>query len=398
MRARGALEDPRACAALISFCAVCAALGDSEASRASDTEPVVRPESFGAHPDDGIDDTAAIQAAIDSMTGGGTLAFSRGTYLHDDQILVRKSDVRLVGDEATLHATSAENQAITIEGRNIGLYGLTITADSRKRLRSDRSSCILIYRSDGVEIRDNHVSGCASVGIHASARSKNFIIQGNIIEDTFADGIHVTDRASHGQVTGNVTTETGDDGIAVVGYLKQKGLVTSIRIADNQVLGTRWGRGITVQGADDVVVENNYVERTSAAGILCASDAGYGLYGVTRARFIRNVVSEANYEATVLHGGILLKGREGSETGEDGTIRDYGIEDILVQGNTIIDTIQGSAHVRIGPYGSNIRIVENTIIDTDSSKPALDVVGHPDYAASENSYNERPMAEHVLRK
>jgi hypothetical protein len=120
------------------------------------------------------------------------------------------------------------------------------------------------------------------------------------------------------------------------------------------------------------------------------------LYGVSKARFLQNVVSEANHEASVVHGGIFLEGRKGSETAEDGTTRDYGLEDILVQGNTIIDTIFGAAHVRIGsPYGSNIQILGNSITDSDSSKPALRVVGRQDYAARENSYDEKPVAEHA---
>jgi pectate lyase-like protein len=103
----------RAWAAALSCSATCGVLGDGDASRASDAELSVRPESFGAHPDDGIDDTAGIQAALGSMTGGGTLTFGPGTYLHEDQVFVRTSDVRLVGNVATLHATAARASAFT---------------------------------------------------------------------------------------------------------------------------------------------------------------------------------------------------------------------------------------------------------------------------------------------
>jgi hypothetical protein len=58
------------------------------------------PTHFGARPDDDQDDTAAIQAAIDS--GKTTVYFPRGLYHVRDTVLVRKNVRRLIGCEAHL--------------------------------------------------------------------------------------------------------------------------------------------------------------------------------------------------------------------------------------------------------------------------------------------------------
>ena len=47
--------------------------------------------NFGAKPDDGQDDTSAIQAALDSLQPGQWLVFPAGTYQHSRRLTVRKA-------------------------------------------------------------------------------------------------------------------------------------------------------------------------------------------------------------------------------------------------------------------------------------------------------------------
>ena len=69
-----------------------------------DPDQWVSPTQFGARPDDEGDDTAAIQAAIDS--GKATVYLPRGTYRVSDTIIVRSNVHRLIGCEATVEAVA----------------------------------------------------------------------------------------------------------------------------------------------------------------------------------------------------------------------------------------------------------------------------------------------------
>ncbi len=58
------------------------------------------PQNYGAFPNDGIDDTAAIQAAIDS--GAGTVYLPNGTWTLDGTIYLRENVRRFMGTEAAI--------------------------------------------------------------------------------------------------------------------------------------------------------------------------------------------------------------------------------------------------------------------------------------------------------
>ena len=73
--------------------------------------------SYGAKPNDGQDDTAAIQAAIDS--GQNTVYFPVGTYNVTKTILIRKNVRRLIGTEATVEVPKTVNPGFkVVAGKN----------------------------------------------------------------------------------------------------------------------------------------------------------------------------------------------------------------------------------------------------------------------------------------
>lgn len=73
--------------------------------------------SYGAKPNDGQDDTAAIQAAIDS--GKTTVYFPVGTYNVTKTILIRKNVRRLIGTEATVEVPKTVNPGFkVVDGKN----------------------------------------------------------------------------------------------------------------------------------------------------------------------------------------------------------------------------------------------------------------------------------------
>lgn len=74
-------------------------------------------KDFGAVGDGVTDDSAAVQAAINTMTTGGTLVFPFGTYKINTSILVPYSNITIIGDGSTIDATTlAYNGAVRGSG------------------------------------------------------------------------------------------------------------------------------------------------------------------------------------------------------------------------------------------------------------------------------------------
>ncbi len=76
------------------------------------TTPWANVVSFGAIPNDGLDDTAAIQAAIDS--GSTTVYFPVGTYNIQNTILVRNNVRRVLGTEANIEMPNTVNPGFKV--------------------------------------------------------------------------------------------------------------------------------------------------------------------------------------------------------------------------------------------------------------------------------------------
>ncbi len=74
-------------------------------------------KDFGAVGDGVTDDSAAVQAAINTMTSGGTLVFPFGTYKINTSILVPYSNITIIGNSSTIDATTlAYNAAVRGSG------------------------------------------------------------------------------------------------------------------------------------------------------------------------------------------------------------------------------------------------------------------------------------------
>lgn len=102
---------------------------DSTAARslAARFADVVNVKDFGAIGDGLTDDTVAIQAAVDSLTTGGTIVIPNGTYLVSGQAIILVSNIRLTGG-GTLKCRNVDANTKVLLGANIenvfvdGLY------------------------------------------------------------------------------------------------------------------------------------------------------------------------------------------------------------------------------------------------------------------------------------
>lgn len=380
--------------------------------------------TFGAFPDDGIDDTAALQRALD---GGGTLVMPPGQYLMNSQIYMRKISTYLYGPGATLHATNPESMSITIEADFTGVYGLRFTAVTTTRLSAPRHARIAVYKEiAGVKqiVRSVSIVGnviapidgsvdknSASAGGIMLLRAVNFLVSGNTVVRTLSDGIHITGGSRDGRVVGNTVRENGDDMIAVVSYASSgepalntaadlranwadrvnNRLVQNILISGNNLSAQYWGRGITVIGGRDVTIDSNVIDNTPlGAAILIAREGGYQTFGprnvrVTNNAITRNQTARSPYDpdgsfATrprTGHGPIEVHSSIFEDEAADATLRtELAVRDLAFLNNSIKTSATAAMRVgvestgsrsAIGPGGITVtrRLVTGDVVNLD---------------------------------
>jgi hypothetical protein len=352
---------------------------------------------FGAKPNDGVDDSAAIQKAIDSLGHGEWLVFPPGTYHQNKSIWVRTPGVKLWGDGARVHATNTQDQSFLMAANGASIYKFTLTAVTDKRGSTPWQSRIAIFsKVEQTEpLRDNIIRGnkiiasgepgtaqansATAAGIFIY-RARGFLVADNLVSRSLSDGIHMSGGSFDGRVVGNTVRETGDDMISVVSYMTEDGwasesakttaaalnerkqlkLSQNILIANNFVTGQYWGRGISVVGGSYVTIKNNTIERnTTASAVYLAREASYHTFGVHHVRVQDNIIREVQTTKPLYTPAGF---KEHSKTGQ-GAIEVYTqifedeksitslanelmIRDVAITGNTIENTI--SHGVRIG--------------------------------------------------
>lgn len=365
---------------------------------------------FGADGRGQADDTAAIQRAIDALQPGQWLVFPPGRYRHSAALVVRQRGVTLWGAGATLHATEPQSQALVLAADGVSLLRFTLTAVTAQRGSKPQQSRIAVWRREqpgppirGVTIRENRIlaagapgsdlaNSASSAGIFLY-RATGFLVAGNRIERTLADGIHITAGSHDGRVLNNTVRETGDDMIGMVSYLgdgsfthnsaadlaatlprrTEAKLVHDVLVANNDLAGLYWGRGISVVGGRNItILRNRIAESTRAAAVYLAREANYVTFGVHNVRVQDNVIERVQTTAPRYSVGHALGGRSGhaaiqlhadlfeDERGQPALMAVLGLADIAIVGNRVDGAASGglrvsAARASLGPTGPVLR-------------------------------------------
>ncbi|NND01196.1 MAG: right-handed parallel beta-helix repeat-containing protein, partial [Acidimicrobiia bacterium] len=273
---------------------------------------LVDPRDHGAIAGDGVDDSNALQAAIDHLGASGGLV-----YFPDGQLFEIHHSLRLAQDHVKLWSPSGNGGVAQLDGPEAGqhailcdetdgcgFFGLRMEAEASRRLDSLLDHQITLDGAVNSEILGNDISGSAATGIFVFGGSENTRIVGNYVHHTWADGIHFTDGSRQAHVWRNVmyneAPTLGDDGIACVTY-GDAPRCRDMEWWDNLVLGNGQGRGLAVVGGERIHIHNNFVSHTAAAGILVASESSYHTSSSSEILIERNVVYGAGQ--TVSHPG-----------------------------------------------------------------------------------------------
>jgi 3-phytase len=308
---------------------------------------------FGAVGDGKTDNTIAIQKAIDAAAASGkTVTVPAGTFRHDGLLKLHGVDIAGTGPASVLYATGAK-QALQMTGNGGSITNLTLDSNATERSPGTAEEAkISVFEATNFEISNVRILNSMSTGMLIRSSSEGWIHHNEVIS-TGSDSIHMT-RGSHDiRVENNVVRESGDDSIAVVSYGSQAP-THNIEITNNQIYDNLWGRGITVVGGKSVKIVNNLVD---------GNKAGYaGVY----------IASEADYNT-------------------------LGVKNVLVQGNTILDTggNHGSVHVysETGRAMENIDILSNKVVPAAGASVYKKTGSHPaDVTLTDTSPSATPKA------
>ncbi len=266
----------------------------------------VSASAFGVVPDDGGDDTVALQRALDGLKPGETLQFAPGRYLHSDVLVVRVPGVTLSGP-AEIIASNETQSAVRVDADNVTIEQLTLGVTATTKRYSERAQHKLwLSGHSGIVVRDVTITGSAASGVFVEGTSR-FQLVDVTVSDTRADGIHMTAGARDGVVDHPVVSRTGDDGVAVVSYDRDPAICRSIQIRSPEVHGTTWGRGLSVVGGDDITYTDVLVQDTDAAAIYVAVEGNpFYSQGVNGVTFRGGRLDRANRNAEIDHGAIVI--------------------------------------------------------------------------------------------
>jgi hypothetical protein len=318
---------------------------------------------------DGVTDcTAAINAALADAAKQSPKPivylpdgdFAHSNVLNDKGVVLEGS-----GPKTILRATVPAMSSVMLSGDGGGVKNLTVLSpNSKTRSSWSTSPAVTIIGATHFEISGlvvglpDHTQGVEGAAIICQSEpSSDGLITGNTINNSMADAIHLTCGANHISVTHNTITGSGDDMVAVVSYFKDAMLCHDITIRDNDCLGQTGGRGITVIGGENVVIDHNRVENSMAAGIHLAAESSYMTYGPSNVTISNNVLRNCNKLSNMGHGSIFFYGNDLTYNG----VRSFQpAKDIRVTGNTVYSSRCNA--IRLGGYVDNV-IVSGNVID-----------------------------------
>jgi len=345
-------------------------------------QQTVSVKDFGAVGDGSTDDTAAIQAALNS--GAATIVFPpTSNYYNITSGLLVKSNTTIFGYGATLKTTSSSVfNMLWAEGTtsayisNVNIFGLTVIGNGAST--NVNGNGIGGTYCNNLTVRDCNVQNVWGQGIFLGGGGINCCFENNTISGVYGDGIHIGDQTS-GQIlqyvylNNNYIYGSYDDGIGITNGAH------NVWVTNNTIDGTTGGAGIDLSGPYNVVCQGNYVRNYGQIGIRVeyfgqdaydiqilnntidsppANQAAINLYGPNNT----SVATHQNNPITIIGNtvqGILASGTEGLFITGANNVR---VQQNLFSGVTTGITLSGlNPTSSVGPV-QNCDINDNTFI------------------------------------
>ena len=237
---------------------------------------------FGAKPDDGIDDTTYIQAAVDSAEawGAGTVFIPSGTFSINAAITIDSDDVSIVG--------CGESSVISRD------YS---THTSRVINIEDASNILLSnFTIDGNSNTTTFVGSGSGHGIRMTGDCSSILIDGVKIFDMNTDGIYVggaTDVPDDIKIVNSEIYNCNRNGITIIAG--NRVVVANNTVYNNYGVGIDAEPNVSQDTINNLTISNNIVSNSRTTGMGSGLDFFPRLIDVTGDNaYVNNVVVSSN--------------------------------------------------------------------------------------------------------
>jgi hypothetical protein len=323
---------------------------------------VANVRDFGAIGDGVADDTAAIQAAINSIPAhplGGSVYLPTGTYKVSAPILVNKS-VYFYGDGygTNIQTSSATANVLVASAERFHVSNLRITASVTRT-----AGWYIDVLTGGNRSRiSNFEMDAAFGGIRTNATASLTIENGQLFNGTSSTGVAIKIENGFDVTIKDILTDSATDIFAGV-YIKNAGDVT---IEDCQLLHA--GQALYVEcgsgdGAAAIWANNTFFDNSNRGLYMLASNGG----NITRCLFdqcwFASSVNQNILMATTTGGlinGVDFNGCHIFLSGADGVlISDSGCSNIKFNDCSVSQNVLSG--IKLGSNVSNVSIQDSVI-------------------------------------
>lgn len=318
-----------------------------------DLSVYVTPQMYGAKGDGVTDDTAAIQAAFDGLTDGGTIFFPNGTYI------IQHSDVKEGQDHNTIEVN--------------GKSGITVIFESGAKVKHNlasvnRYTLFVFDRCDRLEIRggvieaDRNEHPDVTTGYGSKAlyikNSKNVYVHDMEVWNVFGDAIAV----------GGTTKQSED------------------AVIENCKIHDCYRNGITVGGVKNCIVRNCRIYNISGgapeAGIDIEAEYGYSnehivIEGCHIHDCAQNTIAFSSNSTDIIVKNCYLDGTtQGVTTSDNIELLNTTVTDVVNIRNTMVmrNCVIGSIAVYDKAEHPNVTVMAyDTIIKGIVHRPTVNI-------------------------
>jgi parallel beta-helix repeat protein len=289
-----------------------------------------------------------IQQAVTAASNGETIYVASGIY-EEGYISINNKSVNLIGDNATIKATSSDATAvITINNATtpMSITGFTIDAENV----SGRSGIYIQNGSSNVTVDDNNIINFKDKGVLISSGDNNSVLNNTITSTSDANaGIYVDNNSGNNTISGNTIT-----------------LPTTLTLdaPGNPPLNYDIWFTITIPST---VMGNNIVTENILLGGTRAFQQDSPVTGTTT--FSNNTIGETISPSWA---GVSINGGSAIITGNfiKNSVRPIeftGSGEITITGNTIDDTTYDFINIGSGFTGTLNPIQHNSFLNMSSA-------------------------------
>ncbi len=316
---------------------------------------------YGAIPDDGLCDIAAIQLAADSINsqGGGNLFFPEGQYDYDSD----NGSIRIYSNTTVTMWGAKFNQIkggaklfYTNGGSDIEFIGGEIDGNAiNDGNYTEHDHGIELSNAFRVKIRNMYIHNLSGDGVYITDSDYCYVMHNTIISTHIIDSPFIGRNSiavvegDHIEVVNNIL-EGGDP--ANVDIEPNAGLaITNVLIADNIINGGEYGVSLNGGGAsstlDSIKIVDNIISNVVEIGIHITQASHYTVIG--------NTVNSSGFD------GIRVRSSGGGIKGHFGNISNNDVYNSGLSGGL---SYQG---ILLGAGLKNISVMNNRVSYSEGS-------------------------------